>query len=137
MKIAIVGMMLVVMLAACSRKEVSFDTTETARAQAKDNARWNAQAALAEDPKLAGLEIYSRGDSTQTSDCPQGDGWASVDYLSAKTKQVVAKYKCSTVSKQLGCMSTEDFKGRPQYAQMEGHCQPVNRVPFPLPKITE
>ena len=42
------------------------------------------------------------------------------------------KIKCSTVSGALGCFSEEDF-AKKQYAQDEGHCQPLEKVPFPLP----
>ena len=46
------------------------------------------------------------------------------------------KIKCSTVSGALGCFSEEDF-AKKQYAQDEGHCQPLEKVPFPLPKIAK
>jgi hypothetical protein len=51
-----------------------FGTVEDARAQAKENAVENAQAFRA-SANLAEYDIYPRGDS---SECPNGDGWASI-----------------------------------------------------------
>jgi hypothetical protein len=133
-----VGLIAVGFLASCSKKEVSFDTTETARSQAKANALWNAQAYMGQDPRVQDLQIYSRGDSTQTPACPQGDGWASVDYMDPSgTHAVKFKAKCSTVSRALGCMMESDFMKKPEYKTMEGNCQSTNKVPFPLPKIAQ
>lgn len=125
----------VAILTACSKKEVGFDTLEQARQQAKDNAVWNAQRFRATDPRFDGLDIIARGDSTQMPDCPQGDGWASIDYIS-KDKRQLFGVKCSTVSSALGCSTGDDFKKK-TYATEEGHCAPVNKVPFPLPKLVQ
>lgn len=116
-------------------KEVGFDTLETARTQARENAKWNAQAFRMSDPRFSGMDIVTRGDSTQQPDCPQGDGWASVDFLS-KDKATAIKTKCSTVSAAVGCMTDDDFKGK-VYAQDDGHCQSTNKVPFPFRKIAD
>lgn len=122
-------------LAGCGQKEVGFDTLETSRMQARDNATWNAQKFRASDPRFTGLDIVSRGDSTQAPDCPQGDGWASVDMYNKDTGRTT-KLKCSTVSVAVGCMTDDDFKGK-VYAQDDGHCQPINKVPFPFRKISQ
>ena len=121
----------VLVLAGCSSPEVWFSTVEDARAQAKDNAAQNAQLFRASnaDPKCG---IYSRGDSTISNVCPNGDGWASIDL---KCPDGVRKLKCSTVSVALGCMAEDDFKSK-SYATDEGKCQPLNKVPHPLPKLT-
>jgi hypothetical protein len=68
-------------------------------------------------------------------DCPQGDGWASIDFM-AKDMRMTYSVKCSTVSLALGCMTGDDFKKK-QYAEEEGHCQNLNKVPFPLPKLVQ
>jgi hypothetical protein len=126
-------------LAACGKKdEVKFDTLEDARSQARANALFNAQAYRAENPRFdEGFKIVSHGDSSQTPDCPQGDGWATVSLMKVENKQV-EKYtiKCSTVSPSIGCYIEADFQKKP-YASEEGTCQSTNKVPFPLPKIAK
>lgn len=117
------------------QQDVGFDTLETARLQARENAKWNAQNFRQVDPRFTGMDIVVRGDSTQSPTCPQGDGWASVDYLSADKARTV-KAKCSTVSVAVGCMTDEDFKAK-EYAKDDGHCQDTNKVPFPFRKIVE
>lgn len=120
-------------LVACSKNEVSFDTLESARTQANENAKWNAQRFRTSDPRFETLDIIPRGDSTQSPECPQGDGWASIDFI-AQDKARIVKTKCSTVSAAIGCMTDEDFKKK-VYAQEEGHCAPTSKVPFPFRKI--
>ena len=46
------------------------------------------------------------------------------------------KVKCSTVSASLGCYLEDDFAKKP-FAAEEGRCQPINKVPFPLPKLVK
>jgi hypothetical protein len=121
------------MLSACGAKDVSFDTLEQARSQARDNATYNAQAYRQNDPRVRDWSIISNGDSTQTPDCPQGDGWASVKIVSPDNKNTYP-LKCSTVSVAVGCMPDTDFKGK-IYANDDGHCQPVSKVPFPIKKL--
>lgn len=114
------------LVTACGEKEVSFATLEEAKQTARENALWNAQAYRQSNP---------RGDSTQMSACPQGDGWATMDFISTdKVNQV--KVKCSTVSSATGCLEDADFKTKP-FAAEDGHCQAVTKVPFPLPKIAK
>lgn len=121
-------------LAACGQQDVSFDTLETARKQAKENAEFNARAWRSQTPAMAELSLISRGDSTQAPNCPQGDGWASIDVVDPKTALVRAKLKCSTVSDSVGCRTDPDFKASP-YANEDGRCQSTSKVPHPLPKI--
>lgn len=119
---------------ACSKPDASFETTEDARRQAKENGIQNAQLYRSQN-KLSDYDIYGRGDSTITNSCPNGDGWASND-LSQKDTGKVIRLKCSTVSVALGCMTEDDFKSKP-YAQEEGKCAPLVRVPHPLPKLSQ
>ena len=78
----------------------------------------------------------THGDSTQSADCPQGDGWASVSFLGKKQEGTseVEKYSvvCSTVSQSIGCFLKQDFQAKP-YAAKEGKCD--KSIPFPLPKF--
>lgn len=120
-------------LVACG-KDVSFDTLETARKQAKENAEFNAKTWRAQTPAYAQLSLIGRGDSTQTPDCPQGDGWASFDLVNPNNPQAKVSLKCSTVSDSVGCREGNDFKASP-FAGEDGKCQPVTKVPHPLPKI--
>jgi hypothetical protein len=120
------------LLAACGDDKVSFDTLETQRSIANDNSRYNATKWRAEN----GFEEYgllTRGDSSQQANCPQGDGWASVDIIHPKTKQSVLKLKCSTVSGNVGCYTENDFKGRQVLAKQENSCNPD--IPKTLKKI--
>ncbi len=122
------------MLSACGKEEekkVSFETLETARLQANENATYNARKWRTDN--APNLKIKSRGDSTQDSLCPQGDGWASIDLV---TENGVTKIelKCSTYSAAIGCVEKKDFLKR-RYAKQEGRCN--DEVPFPLPKVVE
>ncbi len=132
----ILALFAVAILAACGGKDnVSFNTLEDARTQARANAEYNAAAYRSENPRLQGLKIVSHGDSTQTATCPQGDGWASLSVMDVdRDKQQVykVKIKCSTVSAALGCYTEEDFVKKP-FAKQENQCDAS--LPHPLPKI--
>jgi hypothetical protein len=133
-RILLVGASLAVVaaLTGCG-KDVSFDTLEQARGQARDNAMWNAQKWRADSGGMySAAEIIGRGDSSQMPDCPQGDGWATLDLFVDKKKAVTLK--CSTVSMNVGCLESNDFKTK-AYAVEDGKCQPTTKVPFPLPKV--
>ena len=82
---------------------------------------------------MKGQDIISRGDSSQMPNCPQGDGWATMEFVNAE-KTRLTKVKCSTVSGATGCLEDADFKSKP-FASEDGACQPVSKVPFPLPRI--
>ena len=125
-------LLLAMVLAACS-SEVSFETLETARAQARENAEFNAKAWREKSEYAAALHIVTRGDSSQTPSCPQGDGWASIELVS-DTGLTVQKLKCSTVSLSVGCLKELDFK-KSQFASEDGWCASTNKVPHPLPKL--
>lgn len=135
MKFLILAAAVAAALVGCSAKEVAFDTLETARKQAKDNAEYNARKWRADTKTWAGSNIISRGDSTQSPTCPQGDGWASMDLVN-ENGQPQVKLKCSTVSDSVGCLEANDFKTKP-YANEDGQCQPTSKVPHPIPKIAK
>lgn len=138
MKKTLLSLFVLATLAACGQKAqepVAFNTLEDARAQARANAEFNAAAYRAENPRMQGLKIVGHGDSTQTAECPQGDGWASLSIMNVdKDAQKVEKYKvkCSTVSPSLGCYLESDFQTKP-FAKQENQCD--KSLPFPLPKI--
>lgn len=120
-------------LIACSTQSVSFSTVEEARGTARENSLFNAQAFRQASPDFTGWDIQSRGDSSQTNDCPQGDGWATLTMISPdKSKRT--DVKCSTVSPNIQCLTSSEFKTK-AYATEDGQCAPLERVPFPLPKI--
>ena len=133
-------------LAACGEKQPEmsvqdkqkfFNTLEDARALARDNALFNAEGYRSESPRLQGLKIVSHGDSTQSPECPQGDGWATVSFMGTKAVDgSIEKYKavCSTVSASLGCYLEKDFQEKP-FSKQNNRCDPS--LPFPLPKIAK
>jgi hypothetical protein len=117
---------------ACEKKpKVNFETAEESRKIARENSGALARQFRA-DSKLDDYDLNLRGDSTITNDCPQGDGWASIDLVNRKTSETI-KLKCSTVSQGMGCLMESDFKQRGEYANQDGKCN--NEIPFPLPKI--
>jgi hypothetical protein len=122
-------------IAGCS-KDVSFDTLETNRTNAKANAEYNAQKFRAESPQYANTALEVQGDSTQSPSCPQGDGWASAKLVDKTNPALKVSLKCSTVSGSVGCMLQTDFEKKP-YAAEDGKCQDVTKVPFPIPKIAK
>lgn len=114
------------------KSEVGFAALEEARITARKNAELNAEgwrASLYRD-----FVLVSRSDASQRADCPQGDGWASIDLVSPDKKKVV-QIKCSTISTSMGCLLVADFKTK-SYAREDGVCQPTSRVPYPLPWLS-
>lgn len=124
--------LLALTLAACTKK-VSFETTEDARRQARENAQLVAVDWRRQNTLYADWELYVRGDSTIDAACPQGDGWASVD-LKSKDGSKTVKLKCSTVSLSISCLEDSDFKTK-AYANQDGRCNAD--IPHPLPKIAK
>jgi len=118
------------LLAACGNDEVSFNTQEQARAQAIENAEYNAR--NWRDTNAPDAKIIMRGDSTISSSCASGDGWATVDLKLPNGS--MSQLKCSTVSGTIGCLPKEDFQSR-SYAKQDGRCN--SELPFPLPKIVK
>ncbi len=127
-------MFIAILLSACA-DNVSFSTLETARKQAHDNALINAKTWRSQTIAYAKLSIIANGDSSQKPNCPQGDGWASIDLVN-DNGTVVTSLKCSTVSRSVGCRANDQFKASP-YANEDGWCQATSKVPFPIPKIAE
>jgi hypothetical protein len=119
----------------CGKQDVSFNTLEEAKGTARENALYNAQRYRQENVFYKGWDIIARGDSSQMPDCPQGDGWATMEFV-RPDRAAIIKVKCSTVSANTGCLEDADFKTK-SYASEDGHCQPTNKVPHPLPKIAK
>lgn len=123
-------------LSACSGKpDASFTDLEDARGTARENAMYNAQRYRQDNVLYRGWDIVGRGDSSQAPNCPQGDGWATMDFVNP-AKSAIVKVKCSTVSGNLGCMEDADFKTK-NYASEDGACQPTSKVPYPIVKIAK
>jgi hypothetical protein len=133
-KILLSGIVATVMLAGCGQKEVSFNTVEDARAQARANAEWNATKYRSESPRLQGLKIVGHGDPAQTAECPQGSGWAQLSIMNVnKEAQTVEKYvvMCSTVSETIGCYLRTDWE-KTLHAKEENTCnKSIPSSPFP------
>lgn len=125
------------MLTACSggKQEVSFASLEEAKGTARENAMFNAQMYRQSNIMYKGWDLIGRGDSTQTNTCPQGDGWATMEFVNPEKTRLV-KAKCSTVSANTGCLEDADFKTK-LFASEDNVCAPLNRVPYPLPKIAK
>ena len=113
---------------------VEYKAFEEGRLQAKTNATKNAAAFIANDPvTFEGYKPVPNGDSSQTPNCAQGDGWATIKLV--KPNAAAISLKCSTVSAGVGCLTQEDFEKKDVYKSQEGHCQPTTVVPFPIPKF--
>ena len=136
LKLALASVLAIGALTACNEKqEVSFASLEEAKGTARENAMFNAQMYRQSNILYKGWDIIGRGDSTQSNACPQGDGWATVELVNPEKTHLV-KAKCSTVSGNTGCLDNADFKTKP-FAGEDGQCAPLNRVPYPLPKIAK
>ena len=133
MRNIIIAALIAVGLTACGKQEVSFNTLEEAKNQVRENALFNAQKFRAENPPVKDWSVVSNGDSSQTADCPQGDGWATLTLYSADASQQ-RKIKCSTVSGATGCLFDNEFKGKP-FASEDGKCNA--HVPHPIPKLAK
>lgn len=135
MKLAITSIIIAAALTACGKDEVSFNSLEEAKGTARENAMFNAQRYRQENVLYKGWDIIGRGDSTQDNKCPQGDGWATMEFVNPEKTKLI-KVKCSTVSGNTGCLEDSDFKAKP-FAADDGHCQATTKVPYPLPKIAK
>lgn len=125
----------IAVLAACGKDQVSADRLEEARQTAKANAEYNAQLYKAANPRFtADFSIVGRSDTTQTADCPQGDGWASLSIMKVEGKAVdKTSLRCSTYSASVGCYREEDFVKDKQLVSEDSTCR--KEVPFPLPVL--
>lgn len=122
-------------LSACSKTEVSTDRLEEARSTAKANAEYNAQLYKAANPRFtADFSIVSRSDTSQTAECPQGDGWASLSIMKVEGKVVdKTSLRCSTYSASVGCYREEDFAKDTNLVKEDGSCR--TQVPYPIPVL--
>lgn len=112
---------------------ISAATVEEQRKTVRDNVSLQVTKYRGENG-LGELEINQRGDSTISPECPQGDGWASVDLVEHGTRKVIQELKCSTFSEGIGCMTSADFKTK-RYASQDNNCN--SEVPFPIPHIAK
>lgn len=131
MRVTFISLVILIAVSCVDKPKHNFQVVEDARLQAKENALMLAKQFRAEN-KMAEWDIYARGDSTISSTCPQGDGWASMELRDPNFHSEAIKLKCSTVSLGIGCMTADDFKNK-VYANQEGKCNPD--IPHPLPKI--
>ena len=118
-------------LVACG-DEVSWDTQESNRAMAIENAKYNMKSFARNSPEFSSWGIDMAGDSTIGPKCAQGDGWASLKLVNKNNPRQKVKVKCSTVSANIGCMLQKDFDTK-SYAEQDGSCN--HDIPKILPKI--
>lgn len=137
MKLAIATILAAAALAACGDKEIPFDRLEDARQIAKANAEFNASIYKAQNPRFTSdFSIVSRSDDTQSTKCPQGDGWAELSIMKVEGKTVdKTVLMCSTYSSSVGCYRKEDFDKNPNLAKQNGSCS--SEAPYPIPKIAK
>lgn len=123
----------------------SFQTVEEQRAQGRANAGASAAEYQRQNPRILGWESIVKADTTHSSTCPQGDGWAEVVFMrtdridgSTKNLQVEkATVMCSTVSTTQGCvmLAPVDNWSKHPAKSSDGVCASTREVPFPLPKV--
>ena len=109
------------MFQGCDGKKVSSDKAEQNMAIAKANATRNAKLFIANDPRYAQYGVVSNGDSSINEKCPNGDGWATIQLISPDNTETV-ELKCSSTSLARGCLTTDEFKKRPDY--IDRQCNP-------------
>lgn len=160
MKTTLITLAAVLALTACGEKSVdqvmkdggnvakdkafSFQTVEEQRSQGRANAGASAAEYQRQNPRISGWETIVKADTSHSSTCPQGDGWAEVVFMRSereegKTKNLQiekATVMCSTVSSTQGCVMsapTDNWSKHPGKMQ-DGSCASTLEVPFPLPK---
>lgn len=123
------------MLAACGPDKATPDRLEEARSTAKANSEFNAQLYRASNPRFTGdYSLVTRSDTSQTAECPQGDGWAAVSIMKVDGKVVdKTSLVCSTYSSSVGCYRAEDFAKDAQLTSEDNHCR--KEVPYPIPVL--
>lgn len=126
-------------------KAFSFQTVEEQRAQGRANAGAAAAEYQRQNPRILGWESIVKADTTHSSVCPQGDGWAEVVFMrtereEGKTKNLQvekATVMCSTVSAVQGCVMVAPVNNwaKDPNKTKDGNCASTSDVPFPLPKV--
>lgn len=126
----------IALTSACTQK-VNSSNLEEARATAKANSELNAQLYKAANPRFtADYSIITRADTSQTPECPQGDGWAELSIMKVDGKTVdKTVLMCSTYSTSVGCYRQGDFAKDKQLAGQDGRCN--KDIQYPLPVLTK
>lgn len=130
-------------LTACGKAEIAaFQTVEEQRAQGRSNAALVAAEYQRQNPRIQGWESIVKADTSHTSTCPQGDGWAEVVFMRAvraegSTKNLdveKATVMCSTVSFNEGCVMVAPVNNWDKHPKktMDGACAPTSEVPLSL-----
>ena len=157
----IVTLIALVTLSACSEKPLdqamkdqgqvskdkafSFKTVEEQREQGRSNAKAAAAIYQSPNPRVQSWDTIAKADTTHSSTCPQGDGWAEVVFMRAERSEgsnknvevQKATVMCSTVSAAQGCVMVspvDNWSKHPAKAS-DGSCASTDEVPFPLPKV--
>lgn len=119
MKKLFVVLTTLLILAGC-KENVSDEKLEELKSTAKANALFNANVYRAQNPVFKDYSIVAGFDSTQTKDCPNGDGWITEKFMTQTG--IVVPVKCSTVSESNGCMTDAELKGKENLASQDGQC---------------
>ena len=123
-------------LLACSRQpDVGPAELDMAMKTSRDNALYNAKLWRSQNTIYSAYDIMARGDSSQTADCPQGDGWATIELMDLSSQEKLT-LKCSPWSAGKGCIDEAHFKASPD-AMTDKRCQPTSSIPYPLPTIAQ
>lgn len=104
-------------LAACGPSAEEVDQSQVL---SKQNAEYNLRRFIRSNVDNA-LDWDIQSDSTISTDCPSGDGWASG---TVETPQGDLKVKCQTTGSgkgSNGCLLAVDFNKK-EYAEQEGNC---------------
>ena len=118
-------------------KQATFQFLVEERAVSRNNAERLAAAWRASNPIVSGMVIEPHSDSTISASCPQGDGWATVTFISRegnKARQdteTITAY-CSTVDPSLGCYLKSEFQSK-RFAEENDKCN--DSLPSPLPRF--
>jgi hypothetical protein len=126
-------------------QEVPFATVEEQRGQGRANAAASAAEYQRQNPRILGWEAIVKADTSHSSKCPQGDGWAEVVFMRTERNEGTTKnlqvekatVMCSTVSTAKGCVMiapVDNWSKHPEKA-VDGQCASTHEVPFPLPKV--
>ena len=124
---------LTLVLQGCGDDKVSWETQESNRATARKNSDYNASVFRSKNSMFSSWDIFNDGDSSINEKCSNGDGWSSLTLTDPSDPRKSQKIKCSTISKDKGCLKEQVFRTK-KYAQQDGHCA-GDSIPKILPKI--
>lgn len=126
----------VLLFIGCSDNRTNPGEMKQAREQSRLNAEFNLAQYKVSNPRFqtAGWQMITRADEYQTSECPQGIGWARVTIMRVDdATRSVEKYivMCSTYDQNIGCYLEPDWL-KTNYAKNSTSCNKEIPLPFPI-----